>query len=1105
MKRLIALGLLFIATLTLSACNLIPSDIEVCDPGFELQGTECVEIDPDPTTCDVGYHLDGEDCVIDETSCNEGFHLDGGACVADETSCTTGFHLVEGTCVADETSCSTGFHLEDGACVIDETSCTTGFHLEEGTCVADETECNTGWHLENGVCVIDTNTGTVDYIIDNFDGNLTFLSTMIQNADFTTGHTMSFDIAIEVTEDIDETHYIDGVVTETVVLATTGNIVKRNIVLDVDGEISIDFTMILEEVETGVNVYIDPTAIIDAVTMGDPERIAVLNWVGFENQWVKFEFDDSLENIIQVDVLKEMMVSMFFSEMGQNFFYQVQTDLELDLGIDLASYGLDLGQFVDYLIEEDFVNAQAELDAIDTAGIALHIDLMYLAPELYQVLSYESAELALAGFDITLLDLLNTAHYDSLTDQMVLDVPIDNTNGTLAFFNAFTETDRDVFVEEFIKPNIEDMLFYSLEDDIYGWEIQDELAEFIYMRRYELEGQFGIENIDVLVNELYSEGLKVFWETLPWEQRNYFWTMAQMEQDAGYGDWIYEMIYDIDDYVYYAEEEFINGLYDVYDMLVGAGYDPDAMALAIETNGLVAWYETLDPSYIEPFMDMYVYPYLEGAEGMYGMFAGIDVAMQGDEFPEWITERIFTNEFVISQILPGRGYDELILASNMMLIDFDTLLVGLENVDLQELAWAIMDGSVTYQAYLDMLALTDPAPDNFILFLELWTPAVLELESFMMYTDDIQYLFEGLSQFDDYMTMAYYLDNMMTVTPTKTADDTLLLTTEMDGIEFAQLFDDLQADINLYLQGFETLPFPYDSDWVCIPDGEDQDCDDLNMSEAMAYLVTLDGIIVNVEMDPADPDWLVVTLDLTGLANSLAERNHQNYVDNYDGYWDEYNDVWVDDTYTYSEYNDHLTGFNQLLIEFRMETTASITLPLAEDTDNLNLIAEEFGQFIVAMEGYGFLKEVAGMYGMNNDGTYDPDIINMLAGLMGTPLYLDEIPDYRINQAFDDSMSYVEVTYEYLPLTTTINPLTIDFELVLYWVDGTPVFTDSLGFQELLPLFLDGELVSQAAYDTIKGQVDDATYSLTKVWLLLAFQDNNNDDEYNDEYNEEPY
>ena len=411
--------------------------------------------------------------------------------------------------------------------------CEDGYELQGTECVpVDEPlECEDNEQVINGECVeIVVKTPEeilVDFIVDecNQNGDLTFLSAAFEAMDFSEAMTVTTDVNFNITAD-GETNYFEGTIVDAYIMdEVNGDMMKRHIILDVNSEFQLDFEVIYHEVATGVHVYIAPESLLAALTEDNPEALMVLNWIGLNEDWIVFEFDDSLEQIIQIEVLKDMMVSLFFSEFGESVFTDFQEDeLEVQIGFDLNQYGFDLGAMMDELIEEDFDSLELLIDGIDVEGIQLHIDHLHFAWRLEELVREVEAELLAAGFDVSKIDLLHTAVYDENTEMATLiNDPIDRTLGTIAFFESITEQEIGDIIEEVVKPLLEEELYNSLQRDFNPDNLAEDFRAVLVEEELFLVENWteGVTYDPVAELALYdSLGPVAYWMQLTEEQRS---------------------------------------------------------------------------------------------------------------------------------------------------------------------------------------------------------------------------------------------------------------------------------------------------------------------------------------------------------------------------------------------------------------------------------------------------------------------------------------------------------------------------------------------------------------------------------------------------------
>ena len=474
MKKLLSIILVTFFVVGLAGCDFgtdeVPDDIVdiICGTDQTLVDGVCVDDEVDPT------------CGTDQT-------LVDGVCVDNDTdpTCDTDQTLVDGVCVDNDTdpTCDTDQTLVDGVCVDNNTdpTCGTDQTLIDGVCVDNNTDptCDSDQTLIDGVCVdnppVDTRTPEeilADAIIESWDGELTHLEAMMDNMSFDTSMEFITEFNIEMDETTDtglESHFINVIIADNYQYLSTGTVMHRNITVNFDGEIHyIEF--MFEEVATGVVVYMNIADIKVMLETEGPEALDYLDTLGATEDWLMFRFDDTLANVIELEVMKEMIVDIFFLQMGDTFFYDLQDELdtELDLLVPLLStYGINIGLFVDHLIDEDLNAAELLLEAIDYETLIFDLDAVYLVPELSAGLTENKTELDLATFDtdaqILYLEAFGTeAWLLNLTDGeivILIDVLVDDPNTDpnapdfSDMYDAYLIDDLDHFIVMFVLDN----------------------------------------------------------------------------------------------------------------------------------------------------------------------------------------------------------------------------------------------------------------------------------------------------------------------------------------------------------------------------------------------------------------------------------------------------------------------------------------------------------------------------------------------------------------------------------------------------------------------------------------------------------------------------
>lgn len=540
-----------------------------------------------------------------------------------------------------------------------------------------------------------------------------------------------------------------------------------------------------------------------------------------------------------------------------------------------------------------------------------------------------------------------------------------------------------------------------------------------------------------------------------------------LEELADMDTWQRETLKKIEDIIRFEEDLY--NLIMVHETELEAGLFPATAALPLLDPssgtyiGVQDYLSTvLMPEHIGLAFDIFVYPPVEG----------LHAAIEADEVPEFIMDEFFTDPHVLAAITElgvNEVFDHTIIATNMMAIDFDLLETELETFDFEALAMAIREGQTEYDTYVATLT-TFP---NIQEILEVFSPTVASINEYMVYVDDIEYAFESLTLFDQFIDLEYYLDDVVDVTPTRTEDAEMLMTFEIDGLGYATLFSDFTDQLGIYLDGFNTIEdYPYDDEWNCI---NPIDCTPPDFASIIGELTTLGDVMGHVKFDPADLTWVELGIDVTDLLDGLVADNYAEYLVDHP-------------SYTPHPDDDMITGVNEFSFTVTLENSSTIALPAPTDTDNVNEIVEDIAKFGITMEAYDILRDYARYYESNP--------LMLVEDLYNSPVMLEDIDFMEFSAAFDLEMSYIEITVPMLPnpvpeLPDIPDVANMDYEVVLYWIDGTLVHDDAVGIQDILPLYVDGDLVSEAGFNTLVGMVDETNWHMMKLFAYYLMEDMN--------------
>ncbi len=629
----------------------------------------------------------------------------------------------------------------------------------------------------------------------------------------------------------------------------------------------------------------------------------------------------------------------------------------------------------------------------------------------------------------------------------------------LADNNNWHEAHWTIYTLEHINMNLEEF------DWCWGtWkychnpeDLTTEMVMLVEMYPTYLNDEYGINYLD-LVAAIQAEGaMYYYFDVASEEDREVLRDLAKMNQ------WPYDVIWEPERILEF-ENDVLGHLMTHETYLNGLGVDATGMISDLQLNGIQDFMSnTMTVADIEIVFADYVAPKVEG----------LHAAILSEEVLEFLVYEFFSDmhitDILANEIGPNPVFDETIIAANMMAIDFDQLQVELEGLvlaDLENLAQAIYDGQTAYDAHV--AAMTQV---NLALFLEVLSPGVLSAEPYLGYLHDVEYAYDNLAMFDQFIDPAYYFPGIGDAVPYRTADAELLMEVEFDGIAYAEIFDDLTEQVGLLASGFNSIPFPYDQDWVCLTEYLPE-CEEPDFVSVTQHLLTLNPITGHILYDPNDLTWMELGIDLTDFADGIVSE--------------EYAERLQDQNYVPHEDNGDWTGVNELSVVVTMENASSITLPAEPDTTDVQAVASEFGKFAITSEAYQILE---------NYMKYLPvDPLDLDPGMLNDPIFLATLEEMRFSAAFDLEMSYIEIVVPMVPNPIPGEPdipdfTNMDYEIVLYWIDGTLVHSGPVGYEDMLGYWLDGDLVSEAAYDTIVGMVDDTNWHVMKLFTYYMWQD----------------
>jgi predicted small lipoprotein YifL len=207
-----------------------------------------------------------------------------------------------------------------------------------------------------------------DKLVEDFDGDLTHLEEAMATMDMSEAYEMTMEAEVQMSV---EGNTVGGFVSVTDRMIVTDGFTtfSRTQTMEVDG-MSMSVEMIMEEVSDGMNIYFNVGGLLDSLPMdikGEVEdALAAFN---LTEDWLFFHFEDSIENVVEIEAMKDFLLFILEDELGANAYAELQDELEFELGFDLIQYGVDFEEIGALLEANDYDGLQAVLEAIDVEGI----------------------------------------------------------------------------------------------------------------------------------------------------------------------------------------------------------------------------------------------------------------------------------------------------------------------------------------------------------------------------------------------------------------------------------------------------------------------------------------------------------------------------------------------------------------------------------------------------------------------------------------------------------------------------------------------------------------------------------------------------------------
>ena len=899
-----------------------------------------------------------------------------------------------------------------------------------------------------------------DAIIENWDGDVTHLDVLLDTMDFTNSMELVAEFNFEATDNDGVDHIINVVLTDSYLFLATGDVLHRHINLNIDGEF-LEFTIIYEEVDTGVILYVEFSDIRTRLEQEEPEMGDILDVLGVDEDWLRFSFDDSLANLVEIEVMRELLADIFFNEMGLLFFYELEDEIETDTGLLLADYNLNIGLIMDTLAEGDYTLFATMLENIDLDTLLTDLDEAIFTPELVAFMQDKQVQLEGEGFDV------------------VGSIAYLEANGTEAFITSLSTEDLDIFI------------YWLTTDD---WRLVEETVNNLYetmpwqvisaidLPTEDLETGATITWVSYHPELITAEGVVTVPEMDMWDQ----W--AGLEATVTVGEETRMAYFEVT--VPPVNCEWCVDEYpDYHDYDDDDRNDPigDYLKDTVELSDIILFIEALkDNLTLVDFTALE----LETVDHEALIEAIYDSQVVFDAYIVTLSATAPESAILLSSFSPIVGYlEEFVFLTDVryaidnlsMFDDYLTLDYYLDNslleVEIDKTATFAIETTVSLAPnafgalFVNVLADTS---DFLAGFTETDLPYVeyincpvgeLDCEEFPEY-DRLLERFNLLSEME--MIATYDPSNLHEIEM------------EVNFTEFANAFINLPIyDDELLNRAVDKLY--NDMPWqvvavINLPTVDLENGATISWASDRPDLIDADGNVYPPGVDEWD-QWVMLTATVTvGSEEEILYFSVTVPPINADWMGDEYNN--------YNDNNEGLDISNVTDLSLTITVRDNATILIPTTYEDVNAIAEDFARFSLNIMAFDYLERITEFYD-DNPGLIGTDY--------GYTLPLDLFVDvFHLTPAFDGLLSTV-----YIGGSPEDPELIID----LYWMDGTQVFTSPLTFTELDALVGEGTggPATNAIFQTYVNRVDGANFSMEKLIFVYIFNDSYDEDEY-DEY-----
>ncbi len=895
-----------------------------------------------------------------------------------------------------------------------------------------------------------------DAIIDNWDGDITHLNTLMDLMDFSESMEITTEFNFDVIDEDNEAFLINVVMTDSFLFLATGDVLERHLAMNIEGDL-IEVTFIFEEIDTGVSIYVEVSDLVDEWEVEEPEITDVMTVLGIDQDWLKFTFDDTLANMVEIEVMKEILFDIIFKEQGANVFIDLQAEILSEIGVDLDDYTLDLDALMTLLEIGDYAGFRAGVAAINFDGLLLALDAEIVAPEIEDFLTEFTAEFTAEGWDVPAEILLiqadgTEAWLGTLTDEEMA-----------TFLNMIPEADWRL-VEQTVDALRNDIPWQAVSDITLPTTDPDTGATIVW----------SSNNTSVISNT----GVVVQPGTDEW----YVW--VELQATVTFGDETrheYFQVYVPPTNAVDFHDEYNDYDYDEHDDPVG-----DYLKDTVDVYEIIQFVKELKDVLVD--LD-YTAIELEEVDIELLIDAIYENQAAFDLFVVGLATTAPEHADLLEVFSPVIGYAE----EHLFLVDVKYALDNLTMFeDYLTFAYYVdnnyVDLSIGHSATFEIVTTATLEPNAFgTLFVDVVGTASNYLDGF---TDlEIPYLEhlhcpvgETCEDWDDYdrivarLNEVSYLDVVTTYDPGIPGE----IETVVDFTGF------LDAVLNMTLYDDELLDRAVDKlerqmPWQVIT-VIDLPTADVDNNATIVWTSNDPGLITaaGVVTVPGTDEWdrwveLVAVVTVGTETETLYFQVHVPPVNATD-VGDEYDNDWQDVGNGIFD----LTSITDVSLTITVKDTATVILPTV--TEDVNAIAEDFARFSLSILAYDYAEQIAEYY-IDNPLVFASDVF------AGTTKPLSYYVDFLyITSALDDDLSTVVIGG-----TATDPTLSIQ----LFWIDGTEVFDDPLTLAELASMFGEGEEGpdTNAIFQYYVDEVDETNFNMTKLLFVYIFNDGYDDDE----------